>query len=1209
MAKELFVCFILLTIGHVIGVDGGKACNGISRGRHFVIVYTGNYDNNPSETELSLIVVAFNDKPTTVTVSSKHLIRGAPFEETFTIEARGSKQTQLPVELLLGGNSNRSNKVVRVDADGDVSVFGLNYAPYTTDAFLAIPVNYLDVSYVATGYDSAIQRPSLFAVVGVEENTLVDIVFTATVTFDGTTYPAGTALKINIQKNEVFQFVAVSSNEYIGGSTITSDQPVAVFTGHMCASTPFSACDVLSEQVVPVSSWGRTHIYSATGTPQDNAIYVIHAYYEDTLVNITGFASVMLQPGQHWEGEITGSGVITTSKPASVAQVLNTINLQNVDPSLIQIPSEEQFGYKFGFSTPPKSGEDNDGFFNYFNIIVKEGESNNLLLNGRSLSDYGNYVSSHDVPGTDYEVFTVQVPKGEGVYFVEQASVVNTAPFSVTVYGYESYETYGYAAGLSLPSDERLLSINPYFLREVGREQLIATLPCLENNDIDLQEPVCRFHALTEQSNISKAYIDVEAQFVDFYTLICTSPMFYEVGYITVEIYLTAKNTSTSFIGTVFVVSQDVLPPVVEVQQANHDKGFINFSSNFPILLEWPSSALPDIETVNISFQVAIQDNDGLVLWTTDNFIAKEVNNTGIYEFEPVDLDEDMLAILGQAGTSSILFAIHSSVPASILGLRSAFIIVIGTTCLICLYNLEKPDLKNVDPCPCTDQQASVDGNFQRADDGIDFFHEGASSCYRSVGGSGTSGQQCCYRSDGNILVGPPGGGTVDAVAPGDFCGTFLHFLFDVIPWFWFCKVRDECDVYYEHRPSDDCSNYVPPLPTGGSGDPHFKSLDGKDFTFNGAGEFLLLRSSLHDVTFQVRMETLSGTNASVYTAFVISSNSSVPAQVQRSPMNDTLIVVDGIPLDMYYDGFLIRRLAFKGLLIEVNSDVSEVRILLRCGVALIVRISSEMMSFILQLPDVFKGQVHGLLGNFNGDPYDDFTLPNGDIVSPNSSLELIHFEFGLSWILQENSTIFTYFPPYDFSSYNKPSFIPNLEFPDVNDVSDDVKAVCGDSPPCLFDAVSTGSLSFANESLQEVHELETVVENSVKIASCGFPGKVANGYINGTVYLVGYNITITCEENFLLTGSSIMTCQEDGNWTSSLPSCDARESSLTPLALGLTVSLVIFTIAVASVFVVVSCALLLTRKQQLKHNVKEVPDQMPMEITDEYVYNKKVDI
>lgn len=279
-----------------------------------------------------------------------------------------------------------------------------------------------------------------------------------------------------------------------------------------------------------------------------------------------------------------------------------------------------------------------------------------------------------------------------------------------------------------------------------------------------------------------------------------------------------------------------------------------------------------------------------------------------------------------------------------------------------------------------------------------------------------------------------------------------------------------------------------------------------------------------------------------------LSSNSSSPDQIQRSPLNDTLVVIDGVPLDMYYNEFLIHRQNFTGLRIEVNSDVvSEVRIRLLSGVALVVLITTEMMAFILQLPDLFKGRVEGLLGSFNGDPDDDLISRNGSIVSSNSSLEVIHYEFGLSWILEERNSLFTYFHPFNFNSFHVPSFTPYLEFPDPNNVSNDVVVLCGDSPPCLFDAVSTGSLSFANETRQEIRDLETVIGNSVKIVSCGFPGKVANGYTNGSVHLVGYNVTVICEEDFLLVGSSMMTCQEDGNWSSTLPTCNENFSSLEP--------------------------------------------------------------
>lgn len=78
------------------------------------------------------------------------------------------------------------------------------------------------------------------------------------------------------------------------------------------------------------------------------------------------------------------------------------------------------------------------------------------------------------------------------------------------------------------------------------------------------------------------------------------------------------------------------------------------------------------------------------------------------------------------------------------------------------------------------------------------------------------SGQQCCYRQDGSLLVGPRSGGSVDLVAPNGIINTVRHFVEDVIPAIYCCKgLRSEstCQLYYDHRPSDNGSRYNPPTP------------------------------------------------------------------------------------------------------------------------------------------------------------------------------------------------------------------------------------------------------------------------------------------------------------------------------------------------------------------------------------------------------------
>ncbi|PIK57231.1 putative sushi domain-containing protein 2 [Apostichopus japonicus] len=557
---------------------------------------------------------------------------------------------------------------------------------------------------------------SLFAIVGVEDDTSVSIVLTAGVTLDGVSYQGGDSLEININRYEVVQLVADSNAEYIGGSTIESDNPIAVFTGHLCASTPGSYCDTLSEQLVPVESWGTQYIYTATGTPNDR------------------------------------------------------------DPERRR------------------------------NVLRRT------------------------------EFFKQHVA------------------FTVIVYGYEDDETYGYSAGLFLPTDERLLNIEPYFVREVGGEQLALTLPCLEENVAETHSIKCRFTTSTEATE------EVRGTPIDLYNIVCITPVFHLISYVTVDVSVDDGRTFL-FRGNIHVLPQHVLPPKVVVEQSGQTFGYINFNENGTIFINWISDDFFAVEWVDISVRVSFPNfgSPGFG-WSLDIDI-KQVENTGSFDL----MHENFPLNIAPFGTSVAVFIVKPRSESVLYHLSSGFLKVLGSTS--CnewsdnrLANFMPDGLSNVPSCPCTDDQAFVDGNFQEDDSSdLTFVHEGAVLCFRSSVTSGSSGQQCCYGSDGNILVGPPAGGTADAYAL--HIGTIWHFWYDILPWLSCCKQESHmCSFYYEFRPSDDCSQYQPPRPTRGTGDPHFLSLDGKEFTFNGAGEFLLLKSTLHNLTFQARMEALPGT-------------------------------------------------------------------------------------------------------------------------------------------------------------------------------------------------------------------------------------------------------------------------------------------------------------------------------------------------------------
>ena len=63
-----------------------------------------------------------------------------------------------------------------------------------------------------------------------------------------------------------------------------------------------------------------------------------------------------------------------------------------------------------------------------------------------------------------------------------------------------------------------------------------------------------------------------------------------------------------------------------------------------------------------------------------------------------------------------------------------------------------------------------------------------------------------------------------------------------------------------------------------------------------------------------------------------------------------------------------------------------------------------EMLSFVVTPADIYKSTTKGLLGTWNDDPDDDFTLPDGTALPSSSTLRKIHFGFGVKCNYISNS-------------------------------------------------------------------------------------------------------------------------------------------------------------------------------------------------------------
>ena len=54
------------------------------------------------------------------------------------------------------------------------------------------------------------------------------------------------------------------------------------------------------------------------------------------------------------------------------------------------------------------------------------------------------------------------------------------------------------------------------------------------------------------------------------------------------------------------------------------------------------------------------------------------------------------------------------------------------------------------------------------------------------------------------------------------------------------------------------------------------------------------------------------------------------------------------------------------------------------------------LMTFVVMLSDEYFNKTEGLLGTYNGDPDDDFTLPTGTVLPADLNSSAIHYNFGL---------------------------------------------------------------------------------------------------------------------------------------------------------------------------------------------------------------------
>ena len=200
-----------------------------------------------------------------------------------------SSETRMPPQgiHILAGDSNKLN------------VFGSNREMFSIDGFLALPCPQLPVEQY-TYYAVSVPPPtsgftltdsnSAILIVSCNNNTQVTFTPTQTVTdphSSTSTISAGNNTKVAL---EVAQPLYIRGRGDLTGTSIVSDQPISVFSGHECAYNPPTQgiqCNHLVEQIPPTVTWGRIFLTAPSPDRETGDFLKIVASQEDTAVNIT----------------------------------------------------------------------------------------------------------------------------------------------------------------------------------------------------------------------------------------------------------------------------------------------------------------------------------------------------------------------------------------------------------------------------------------------------------------------------------------------------------------------------------------------------------------------------------------------------------------------------------------------------------------------------------------------------------------------------------------------------------------------------------------------------------------------------------------------------------------------------------------------------------------------------------------------------------
>ncbi|GBD07432.1 hypothetical protein HRbin21_01257 [bacterium HR21] len=403
-----------------------------------------------------------------------------------------------------------TQKGIRLSAPQPISVYVLNGKQYTSDGYLALPVNVWGTEYMHLSYydyeDFGQQRGNGFVIVAAEDQTLV------TIQLYGRGYGRtvggrriGDRITVLLNRGQTYMVRGdgappAGQNDF-SGTRISSNKPIGLISFHMRTMIPMMpqvgpiSRDFLVEMLPPISAWGKRYVtieyqrkarkgdFFRVLAAQPNTRFTVRWYRNGEL---RGSMSGMLQyAGDFWEynkstvpddSSIYGQSIWEADKPVLLMQYSYSAfwdNDPNFDPFMIVVTPVEQYIRSTVFQTPA-----NKAFAtNYFNLIAigdtadpTQAKLKSITVDGRHVYRTNPEFLGQRIPGTNLYWVVLRMQPGPH-------RIIGETPFGGYIYGFSQYDSYGWPAAMAINKIDELDTLPPELHKQVscGDWEILAT--------------------------------------------------------------------------------------------------------------------------------------------------------------------------------------------------------------------------------------------------------------------------------------------------------------------------------------------------------------------------------------------------------------------------------------------------------------------------------------------------------------------------------------------------------------------------------------------------------------------------------------------------------------------------------------------------------------------------------------------------------------